>query len=670
MIDLQTRSSKVLAALGIALAVGVSLSVGSCRRNGLGTSIFVQIAFDDRNLNITQLRFSARSAASPMLFQPVLRPARLDSPPLPLQSVQQVRILLPDNLGGQLVLVSVEGLSQGLVVAADRGEVTMKKGEEVQSNLSLGAPGGPDCGACTGCCSGLSCIAPPTFTGCGVGGNLCASCDLNLASRCFNGVCQCGSGPACAADLGSDSCINGECKCGAIKCQPGERCERGQCKCTPASCPNGCCSESGCLPGTDNLACGAAGLSCEACGAGQTCVRGVCSDCPTVCPGCCSGATCLPQTIATCGVNRAACVWCDPVQADHCSFGRCRCGDGGSCPPGLHCVAGGDCRCDATSCSNGCCIANRCELFSPTTCGTRGTACVACDPVLSDQCLGGVCQCGGAEACREGQECVGGRCQCNSRTCTGCCDSETGLCISAADPNKCGRAGQACQPCDAGELCTRGVCESCPASCPDGCCSGPSCVIPSERACGINGAPCTSCSTLIADTCLADGGCACGGGSTCGQGQECRSGTCSCTGTSCPSGCCDSVGGCRTRSIFNCGINGDGCFACNPVLYDTCSSGGVCQCGSLADAGTNCVDGQRCLSGQCSCDAVSCDAGCCSSRNGDCISPRTVTACGPIGGVCSPCDTRRANVCMNGRCQCGDAGPCTGNQSCDAGFCL
>src|SRR6266849_1645217 len=245
MIDFQTRSSKVLAALGIALAVGLSVSVGSCRRNGLGTSIFVQVAFDDRKLNITQLRFSARSASSPMLFQPVLRPARLDSPPLPLQSVQQVRILLPDNLGGQLVMVSVEGLSQGLVVAADRGEVTMKKGEEVQSNLSLGPPGAPECG----------------------------------------------SGPACAADLGSDTCINGECKCGAIKCQPGERCERSQCKCTPASCPNGCCSESGCLPGTDSLACGAAGLSCEACGPGQNCVRGVCSDCPAFCPGCCSGAT-------------------------------------------------------------------------------------------------------------------------------------------------------------------------------------------------------------------------------------------------------------------------------------------------------------------------------------------------------------------------------------------
>ncbi len=667
MIDFQTRSSKVLAALGLAAAVGLSVSVGSCRGSGLGTSLFVQVTFDDRNLNITQLRFSARSASSPMLFVPVLRPARLDAPPQPLQSGQRVRILLPDNLGGQLVTVSVEGLSQGLVIAADRGEVTMKKGDEVQTDLFLGPPGAPDCGACTGCCSGVACIAPATFTGCGTAGNLCASCDPSLASRCFNGICQCGSGPACAADLGSDNCVNGECKCGAIRCQAGERCERSQCKCTPASCPNGCCSESGCLPGTDSLACGAAGLACEVCSAGQNCVRGVCSDCP-VCPGCCSGATCLPQTVTTCGINRAACVWCDPVRADQCTFGRCRCGDGGSCAPGLHCVAGGVCRCDATSCPSGCCSGNRCELFSPTTCGTPGTACGVCDPVRADQCLGGVCRCGVTDACGEGQECVSGQCVCNFRTCVGCCESGTGLCITSADPTNCGRAGQPCQPCDAGELCSNGVCDSCRLGCANGCCSGPSCVIPYSRACGTNGAPCTSCSTLIADTCLADGTCACGIGLPCGRGQECGGGICSCTNNSCPNGCCDGDGGCRMRSVSSCGIQGSTCFACDFVLYDTCSSSGICQCGSIA--GTNCIGGQRCLSGQCSCDAVSCDAGCCSSRTGSCISPRTVTACGPVGAVCSPCDTLRADSCVNGRCQCGDAGSCPGNKVCDAGLCI
>ena len=189
--------------------------------------------------------------------------------------------------------------------------------------------------------------------------------------------------------------------------------------------------------------------------------------------------------------------------------------DGQACgePFSIWAGAGCDPDCGYEQCPDGCCDAGSCMTPSFEFCGTAGQTCVACDPMTSDTCAAGSCGCGLGAACAGGQHCAGGACSCD------------------------------------------------PLSCPTGCCSGVTCQAPSLGACGIGGAPCTTCGAN-ADNC-ASGVCSCGAQPACGANADtCTSGACSCgaqpacgANQECLGGLCACNSG---HSDCN-GLPGDGC---------------------------------------------------------------------------------------------------------------
>jgi hypothetical protein len=129
------------------------------------------------------------------------------------------------------------------------------------------------------------------------------------------------------------------------------------------------------------------------------------------------------------------------------------------------------------------------------------------------------------------------------------------------------------------------------------------------------------------------------------------------------SGCC-SGGQCLAPSVAACGTGGVGCYACDPVLADQCSSNGRCNCGTapqcqrifgadqcvdgqcLCGSGAACAVGLACTNGVCQCTDKSCP-GCCDASN-RCQIGNMATACGLGGVACAVCDAGLS--CSNYRC--------------------
>jgi hypothetical protein len=235
--------------------------------------------------------------------------------------------------------------------------------------------------------------------------------------------------------------------------------------CSPLTCP-GCCVGSVCRVGTENGACGAAGLPCVVCQQPEFCAQGQCiqstGTCnPSNCPdGCCDGDACLPGTAKeACGTGGIPCISCAASQ--QCESQSCGCGPG-SC--------------------NGCCENGVCRSGTdPTACGSGGAACTKCNP--GDSCVLGSCS---------------GSDDCNAQVCSGCCAGS--VCQTGTSDTACGAGGQTCEACQSGESCQQGTCVNSaqcgPSSCP-GCCSGSQCLSgTSDSACGSGGAPCKPCSSV------------------------------------------------------------------------------------------------------------------------------------------------------------------------------
>jgi cysteine-rich repeat protein len=134
----------------------------------------------------------------------------------------------------------------------------------------------------------------------------------------------------------------------------------------------------------------------EQCGDGNTRDGDGCSSICSIEPGwTCSGtpSTCTrtdggtPQADAGTGGQHdagaadtapACTVSCDRTTSDNCTGSTCRCGSGPVCGSGARCVLGA-CRCDATSCPNGCCNGSVClPGNSNDACGSGGASCQAC----------------------------------------------------------------------------------------------------------------------------------------------------------------------------------------------------------------------------------------------------------------------------------------------------
>ncbi len=320
---------------------------------------------------------------------------------------------------------------------------------------SLAAPSRGRAGDCReencwwGCCDANgACQLGTADDVCGIQGMACTNCAANgyycgPQQVCAAGVpCTVGCNDGCCDAFDECRQFQGDRYCGVdtgpcTNCAgEGKGCgyNLGVCTtgpCTQATCPYGCCDAGGqgCLPGTDDNACGFNAQTCQTCPAGQQCIANVCqTPCsPAICPsGCCNGAVCVAfadQSNILCGAGGAACGACGPLLS--------------ACLPTAD---GGLCGCDAASCPDGCC--------------ENG---LYCRPGTDDSWCGGP---GGAACvnCVNGENCIDRACvqPCNSSNCGGCCSGAD--CESGLDPSNCGQGGIPCVTCPESWSCVSGVC--------------------------------------------------------------------------------------------------------------------------------------------------------------------------------------------------------------------
>ena len=178
----------------------------------------------------------------------------------------------------------------------------------------------------------------------------------------------------------------------------------------------GCClvgDEAMCIDIRSNVNnCGLCGRDCVAEGRGDSCRFGVCV-CGNIAQGCAgdNGNLCCPARIAS-GLNYCANLEldpddcgacgdrCDPLAADRCDGGRCRCGDSReSCagtPEATCCRANvGDTECIDTT-------------RNALHCGRCNNACLQGERCVEGSCTVGSTTC--EDACIPGQVCCGGSC--------------------------------------------------------------------------------------------------------------------------------------------------------------------------------------------------------------------------------------------------------------------
>lgn len=127
-----------------------------------------------------------------------------------------------------------------------------------------------------------------------------------------------------------------------------------------------------------------------------------------------------------------------------------------------------------------------------------------------------------------------------------------------------------------------------------------------------------------------------------------------CSASSCPTGCCDANGTCRTGNDTRaCGAAGGRCSDCVAQGFSVCTASRVC---GRDDP---------------SCGPLSCPNGCCSGESGRqrCLAGNEATACGIGGGTCNDCaDQGRAcdpstRTCSQSSCNSTNCnGCCVGNQ--------
>jgi len=162
----------------------------------------------------------------------------------------------------------------------------------------------PTCAVtCSGCCtSDGTCSMPESVHLCGQNGEDCRDC-----------------GDPDAGWLCKSVCI-----------------QLGQPPCSPTTCGNGCCYGSLCSTGNLNEACGSGGQPCAKCNTsmGEHCAElpdaggGVCTgipECgPSTCVGCCYGEICSVGTQDfACGTAGVACSDCLVLNKGYCDMGAC-----------------------------------------------------------------------------------------------------------------------------------------------------------------------------------------------------------------------------------------------------------------------------------------------------------------------------------------------------------
>ena len=138
-----------------------------------------------------------------------------------------------------------------------------------------------------GCCAGSSCITRTSASQCGSGGAACVACAMNQQCN-GNGACQNTSTGSCtAANCSSGCCSGNTCVSPPTRAQ----CGKGGATCSACGLTQSCsstgrcssctgCSDQltgTCRAGTDPSACGKGGATCTACPTGNSCGSGVCT---------------------------------------------------------------------------------------------------------------------------------------------------------------------------------------------------------------------------------------------------------------------------------------------------------------------------------------------------------------------------------------------------------
>lgn len=466
-----------------------------------------------------------------------------------------------------------------------------------------------------GCCdsSGI-CRAGQDVRACGSTGGRCSDCvatgfDTCTTSRvCARDDASCGGTSCtgcCAVDGGRLRCLSGTepaaCGRSGVACSDcavvGRTCDVSTRACGATSCDSsncaGCCVGDKCLTGDVATACGSGGALCDSCAVGQSCSSvtdgggrcvGTPSCDPSNCAGCCNAVgQCVPGADATaCGSKGQACVACDTTAI---------CVPDGQ-PNARTCQQ--PTKCGPSNCP-GCCVGNQCVVqTTPQACGANGQACTTC---------------GTNQVCDALGTCVQGG-ECNPANCAGCCVGD--ICAVGTQNTACGAKGEACLNCAnqiPQRVCQTGVCEvpACgPTTCPNGCCSGNTCVVGTQNnACGAaGGAACQDCSAT---------------NQVCGA-RQCRD---KCSAANC-TGCCQADNTCVSGIANNaCGSGGATCSSCSsngsfcnglvvprrcndqqttcPAPYQSCGASvttpvsaaaqNVCTDAALGSLGTACTDG-------------------------------------------------------------------------------
>jgi hypothetical protein len=289
-----------------------------------------------------------------------------------------------------------------------------------------------------------------------------------------------------------------------------------------------------------------------------------------------------------------------------------------------------------------------------------------CSSMLANRCVNGICRCGSGAQCVPGQQCVGvgtaATCQCNATSCpNGCCSGATCVGFSSQTDSNCGDNGAACADCPYNRTCDSGVCRCFGQLNPSG-----------ESNCGDN----------VDNDCDGDIDCAdsnCNGDSCGSYGMECVSFTCVCSGN----------GGAVQSAESSCGDSHDndcdGNIDCadSQCAGDPCGSNGmICSGGSCVCSGnggtpqtseSNCGDNHDndcdgatdCADGNCNGDPCGSNGRICISNTCQCPTSPPELNCGD--GVDNDCDG--ATDCADGDC---NGMECSGGNGmeCSGSVCL
>ncbi|NMB75120.1 MAG: hypothetical protein GYA21_08315 [Myxococcales bacterium] len=355
------------------------------------------------------------------------------------------------------------------------------------------------------------------------------------------------------------------------------------------------------------------------------------------------------------------------------SFTPCRDGDVELCY-----VPGGDgaCHQGSRTCQNG--VMGECMPGADLSSDRRhcGPACAACDTVLSDGCIAGLCACGGGSPCSDGRNCCSGECReisSDTKNCGGC-GNDCALRVAHVQTAEIFCNAASCDyggDCDHGFLdcngrrddgCELAVTLSNCGECALDCNTQLSHVSASQRQCRDTGTgfvcDYTSCQPDFGD-CNGDRSDGCD--TWLNQDAHCGACDTDCAAASAGHLCLtldnahpyDHTCGCRKDTASGTSLGCDGADICCANVC-TASAANAQNCG---------VCGAACAAGDCQSGACACQS------DGDCPKPSGATACGPQNRCV--CPDYHSSVCPVGRYCCdGNAGGSGGpEENPDIGCC-